>query len=404
MRNGQDAQRAGRRGEQGSVLVLAAFAAGALILCAALALDVGFVWASRTQSQSVADAVALAAAMDMHSEPDSCSVNYSAAQVEATNYAQANSTVANRSVTVQNADIEFGTWDTVSETLVVHSPPTTVPNQLTGVRITVHQDGISNARSPALLAGVGGFTGFDVATSATAYIGFEGSFDAREFDLPLAVDSCLVSSSPSGCSGLNYCNGGPTLLGCLLDSPQAPDAGVLFSCLQLAPLPSPPPTVNVPGDLCWTNFDPNAPVSSTDMVGLVQNGHSQPLVAGAMAHVDDGGNVPFAAMQEIQNQFLANGTDAYFPPLGPDSWVVKLPVVECQDATNCDSGSTSEIKGGICFEIREVVPAAHLIRGRFLCPCDPAHQSAWSRCKNTLGDSPGGCDFGMRAERPVLVE
>ena len=53
------------RGERGSVMVIATLAMTALLLFAALAIDVSFVWSSRTQGQSVSDAAALAAASEM---------------------------------------------------------------------------------------------------------------------------------------------------------------------------------------------------------------------------------------------------------------------------------------------------------------------------------------------------
>src|SRR5262245_362902 len=51
-----------KRMDRGSVMVIAALAMTALLLFAALTIDVGMIWASRTQSQNVNDSVALAAA------------------------------------------------------------------------------------------------------------------------------------------------------------------------------------------------------------------------------------------------------------------------------------------------------------------------------------------------------
>ena len=50
----EDSKTNDRRGERGSVMVIAALAMTALLLFAALAIDVGVVWSSRTQGQSVA--------------------------------------------------------------------------------------------------------------------------------------------------------------------------------------------------------------------------------------------------------------------------------------------------------------------------------------------------------------
>ena len=71
--------------------------------------------------------------------------------------------------------------------------------------------------------------------------------------------------------------------------------------------------------------------------------------------------------------------------------------------------------GGVCFEIREILTPAgdyddssKLIKGRFLCPNSPdANERALfdDHCRDRSGpQDPGGCDFGMRADRVVLVE
>ena len=80
----------------------------------------------------------------------------------------------------------------------------------------------------------------------------------------------------------------------------------------------------------------------------------------------------------------ARGDDRYGPnPAGSpgsapaiDSWVVKLPVFECQPGVELlRRRHPFEINGGVCFEIREILAPAgdyddseHVIKGRFLCP------------------------------------
>jgi len=59
---------------------------------------------------------------------------------------------------------------------------------------------------------------------------------------------------------------------------------------------------------------------------------------------------------------------------GIDSWVVRLPVTECQNPGNqCRPGTPQQLIDAICFEIREVQisGAPKYIAGRFLCPGDP---------------------------------
>src|SRR5215831_16755974 len=100
------AQKHSRKRERGSVFIIAALAMTALLLFAALAIDVGFVWSSRTQSQNANDSAALAAASKMikHTGVARDTFDGTAAINEATTFANKNSTVGNPSVKVRNGD------------------------------------------------------------------------------------------------------------------------------------------------------------------------------------------------------------------------------------------------------------------------------------------------------------
>jgi hypothetical protein len=104
-----------------------------------------------------------------------------------------------------------------------------------------------------------------------------------------------------------------------------------------------------------------------------------------------------------------------------DSWVVKPPVVECQDVRHCAGGPPAQITGGLCFEIREIVEPGSgacnapvnggdkIIKGRALCPNSPnptVRDLYEEFCLPAGGTSvdPGGCGYGLRANRVVLVE
>ena len=115
--------RRGKRMDRGSVMVIAALAMTALLLFAALAIDVGAIWVSRTQSQNADDSAALAAAAAMieHSGTNPTTVNLAAARAEGARYAGANATVGEAvttnggirsgGVNVEPGDFEFGLWD-----------------------------------------------------------------------------------------------------------------------------------------------------------------------------------------------------------------------------------------------------------------------------------------------------
>ena len=72
--------------------------------------------------------------------------------------------------------------------------------------------------------------------------------------------------------------------------------------------------------------------------------------------------------------------------------------------------------GGVCFEIREILApsgdyddSSKRIKGRFLCPDSPDAQERALFDQYCLDDDsgpqdPGGCNYGPRADRVVLVE
>ena len=83
-------------------MVVAALAMVALVLFMALALDVGFIWSSRTQSQNVSDSAAVAAAQSMlvpdpAKPPIGVKFDKTAAITAGRAFANANSTVGNAS-------------------------------------------------------------------------------------------------------------------------------------------------------------------------------------------------------------------------------------------------------------------------------------------------------------------
>jgi len=403
----------GGRDERGSVMVIAALAMTALILFAALAIDVGVVWSSRTQSQNADDAAALAAASKMIKQvgTDPATVELGDAIAEGKTYAADNSTVSNPSVTVRDQDFTFGYWDLQSRTLDT-SKSLTNPDLVTGVRVNVLMDGAVNDRSPTFLSGLIGRFGFDVQNTATAYLGFQGSFGEGEFDLPVAIDSCDLSTD--GC-GSDYC---ATIASppnpCPLKYPQTGDGDV--TCLEFSSTPE--------QNACWTVFDGENPsVNNPDLDDIVNNGNPDDVEVGDDVFLDNGDKT--VTTRRIRDKFYGDGafngrpagTDRYPPYQAPpqsDSWVVKLPVVECQNATNCAGGDPFAITGGVCFEIREVLsppydPGERLIKGRFLCSnsTDPNELALFYQYCQVPGDppqGPGGCNFGFRASRVVLVK
>jgi len=415
-------------------MVIAALAAVALILFAALAIDVGFVWSSRTQSQNVSDAAALAAASTMI-QLNPPAVTKGAAVAEGVKFAAANSTIANPSVTVKPTDFEFGDWNFKTHTLDT-SVDQANPAKITGVRATVRMDGADNRRSPGFLSrlfqqsdGTRPYIqGFAVKNTSVAYLGYAGSFEPGAFCLPVAIDSCSLASD-GGC-GSDFCARSqlPPPASCTLERAQTNTNGLM--CGEFSN--------TTDQNMCFTALDgSSSSINGPKLQKIVDNCSGTEIDTEDSIYIDNGDKT--STVDYIRDKFYgcgkfkkAEGTNEYgtLDAGGnkvPDSWVVKLPVVECQDATQCAGGTPQKVVGGVCFEIREVIAPApgktcsgpspagkadRLIKGRPLCAfsTDPKVQELFNKhcapdpLKPPPSTSSEGCDFSISATRPVLVE
>jgi hypothetical protein len=132
------------------------------------------------------------------------------------------------------------------------------------------------------------------------------------------------------------------------------------------------------------------------MTDIVANGNPDDIGLEPI-YIDNGTKTP--VVQDIKDRFDAEKEDASVPPNGiKDSWVVTLPMIECQNpGDQCAGGDPQEIVGFLCMDIREVIVTPDkLIKGNFLCPTDP-------RCDKP-GFGPGGKTAGsITADYPVIV-
>jgi hypothetical protein len=249
------------------------------------------------------------------------------------------------------------------------------------------------------MAKVLGRQDFDVVADAIAYLGWAGKVPENTLVLPIMIDCCKLAGAD--CKQ-DYCAtvANPPNACDLVVNPQDHDTPGGVSCLEFASTPE--------QNACWTQFEHTPSVNTSDMTDIIESGVEFEVAAGESYYSDNGTKTP--VIDDINDRFLGegkwsggngDGVDRYAPFDGQaDSWVVTLPVVECQTGTHCSSGTETEIVGFVCFEIREVdVTPAKEIRGRFLCPTDPLFEQ---ECDITTGS--GGDDFGIRADIPVLVQ
>jgi len=376
-------------------MILVAGSLVALIAVSSLAVDVGLVWAARTQLQNASDAAALAGAATMI-DPDVPSVTVSAAVNASTDIAASNGAISLNSLVLPQADVELGNWDLENRSF---DPGVNLadPDVVNAVRVVTRLDNVANGPVPAFFSRVVGRNGFSVGATATAYLGYAGGIAPGEVDLPIAIDCCKLKGA--NCEQ-DYCETVATNPPnpCPLDAPQ--DDGVTsVSCLEFHNTED--------QNACWTALDTSSPtVSANDLRQLVDDGNPVQLSSSEAIYVDNGDKA--SVVKELSNKFhgeasytgQGSGVDRYTPYDGTaDSWVASLPVVACQSEANCATGSAAQLVGFVCVEIREVETSPlNLIRARFLCETDPLFDECGLGRTTT-----GGLDFGIRADVPVLV-
>jgi len=360
----------------------------ALLAASALAVDAGLLWTSRTQLQGAVDAAALAAATSMI-DPTVPAVTEAEAVDAANEVAWGNAAAPVRSVAL--TDVQLGAWD-LDARIFDDSVDLTDPKLVNAVNVTAHLDGNRNRAVPAFLSRVLGHDSFSVSAQATAYLGFALTFPEGTVHLPITIDCCALGGS--SCDG-DYCE-------FVTNDPPKPcylkDEVTEVSCLEFHP--------TLEQNACWTQFDSeSSSINTSDMIEIIRQGNPS-YVGTEPVYLDNGTKTPVVRI--IGDKFYGRG-EYHGDPSGTDtngdgesdSWVVGLPVVECQNpGSHCASGSAQRVVGGVCFEIQEVeVTPGKIIKGRFLCPGDARYSRDCG-----LGAGPGGGDFGVRAEQPVLVE
>jgi hypothetical protein len=254
---------------------------------------------------------------------------------------------------------------------------------------------------PTVLARVIGRNSFDVSTTAIGYLGFALTFPPGTVAFPITIDCCKLGltneccqnpGAPCDASACPYIKENP-LNPCYLE-----DGVTEVSCLEFFSTPE--------QNACWTQFGTHSPsINTPGMIDIIEDGNSTEVGLEPI-YIDNGTKTPVVDI--ISQKFYGTGEyngDPHGSDLDGDGildWVVGLPVIQCQNpGANCASGTPQWIVGAVCFDINEVlVTPEKIIKGRFLCPGDPLHDP--DKCGH--GSGPGGGDFGVRAQRPVLVD
>ena len=284
---------------RGAVAVMTAIFMVVLLAMGAAAIDIGHALVARNELQNVSDAAALAgdralAIIYQGMTPAAQQSYVVTTGNRATVVAAAQATaVANSAagvpITINAADIAFGTWNFSTRTF------TATNNTPTAVRVIARRDSAANGPISTFLANVVGMSTVNVSAVATANLGPLNSV------LPPAT-----MNAPFGISQA-YFNSG---FGCG-DQIQFSPTGLPQSCAG------------------WTSFD-QSPFSANKMKGIVDgmiNGtYTSPATTAGQSSLNFGnGNIgsTWSRLETLFNNMTANG----------NTWDAVLPVYGSNDCT-----------------------------------------------------------------------
>jgi Flp pilus assembly protein TadG len=206
---------------KGNILVMTAVLMTGLVAVLAFAVDIGYIYAVRTELQRSADAAAIAAAwelIDKNGKPGnetSATLAYSATG-KAAQFAGLN-TVTNAAPTLSTSDVVVGYMANPSSPndAIVSTPLGILPN---AVQVHVQKTSAQNGQVPFFFARVLGFdqTAMDAQATAayiSSFAGFRAPADGSNLNiLPFALDEDTWNSLPTnGTDQWSYNNDSKTI-------------------------------------------------------------------------------------------------------------------------------------------------------------------------------------------------
>ncbi len=189
-----------RRRESGQTFVLIAAALPALLLMAALAIDVARMIAVRDELRVAVDSAALAGARVLYdAAPTETKVRTSSQQVAGSDkvYGTGGGSTGRAvalNVNTTNAatgDVVLGTWDFDAKTFAAATPPIDITS-INAVRVNAQLSSAA-ALLPLTLGRLAGVTSFDTTLRATAVLGGPSQ---RQANFPMVVSTDLFKGSP----------------------------------------------------------------------------------------------------------------------------------------------------------------------------------------------------------------
>ena len=323
------------RGQSGAMAALAAFMLTALVGLTGAAVDMGLLYATKSELQNAADAAALAGAATMvsFSEGGEISVHPTTAVTTAQQVSEANQ-AQGVNLSLRSEDAVIGYWDVATASFDPGLTGSSNPDDVTGFQATVRRDELANGPVETFFIGLVGFGSVELQATSTAFLGWAGLAEPSALDLPLAIHASALANAGSPNCG----------------------AELLFN--------------NENDETAeWTSFftwPTNDVTVRNYMGGTLQ---TPELTVGDSINVING-NLSTATMNALSDRFQAQGSDTDGDGAA-DSWEILVPVVE--------PGSSSTISTVVGFA-HLVMTEADADKARFYLQCDRA----------LIGSSSGG--------------
>lgn len=294
---------AAEKGNRGSVALLIAVAAVALLGFAALAIDVGYGLATRVQLQNVADAGSFAGNRELSTiYREKGNLDYTKYTLTSTDKARLLAKIneytlqnkaAAKPIMIGPSDVQYGVWNSATRTL---TPASTGVNSIS---VTARRDDQGNGTVATLLAQVLGVQSFSIkAASAVNAVSGLKSMPTGTGDVPFGIAKYWFTAHDSPCG----CN-----------------SSIKFY-----------PTGNLAGCAGWHVFT-ESPANASRLRGIIQGlqagTYVTPETIADETYYNFTGGTVASAYPDLQNLFEAKkGTDG--------TWLVHIPVYDKNDCSN----------------------------------------------------------------------
>jgi Flp pilus assembly protein TadG len=342
---------------RGVVAIVVALIMTVLIGFVALAVDTGFLFATKNELQNIADGAALAAAGELGNQYFHQESYYEPAiKTVAVDVGIKNQAGGKSNISINLNDIQIGTWN--QDTDPKFDPSGTPPN---AVRVIARRDGQANNPISTFFAGIFGINTVNVNADATAALDAPDQIESGGLPIPVGISKYWFDEShwPPG----EFC-----------------DQDIKFH-----------PTGGLEGCAGWHTYT-SSPANASKLRGILDglkdgSFESPETVADVTKYAFTGGTVAsaFSNLEALYESKKGNCEDGV-----ADNWCADVVVYDRDDCSNPNKSIT--IVGFAPVVITGILgPPKKTIEGRVL--CDKAVLSRG-----------GGKYYGIRSSIPGLVE